>query len=193
MTSSSMQFEGGLGLFQCVDLHLSLAVIAQGGGLQQQRRCEFRAGVLQIAGIVDGDERCGGKVVFPEKGFFADAILGDAHRVGIRPHRAEPVEVFQAVGRDVLELGGDGRAFVTQHLQGGVVRIPGLQMLPCYTSGRTVRIRIEHDHVIAHAVCGQCEHAAQLAAAQYTQCRAGQDHVCGGSCISRTLVSRSLR
>jgi hypothetical protein len=78
--------------------------------------------------------------------------------------------------RDVLELGGrhgaDARDFIERPVVGVVC--PQVPVGDC--AGRARRIRIEHQHLVAHRLGGVSEHPAELAASEQAEPGSGRNH-----------------
>jgi hypothetical protein len=114
--------------------------------------------------------------VLSQEALFGAAILADAHRFGIRPHRHELGKVGQAVGGNVLELGGHRRAGFGHPVQRVRVVVGGDEMLVGNAPCRALRVGIKHHHAVAQLMGGNDEEAPELAAAQHAQRGRWQDH-----------------
>ncbi|MNT58335.1 hypothetical protein D3C72_1957630 [compost metagenome] len=107
---------------------------------------------------------------------LADAVLRDRHAVAARRDKgAQLLEPVQRQRRHVLELGAHRLAQLGHLGQRGLVGVLGADMLVRHHARRAVLVGIEHAHAIAHRLRRMREHAAELAAAQHAEPRAGQD------------------
>lgn len=164
---------GWVEFVRVVEADLAAAVVAGGGGFEDQRAGELE-GAVEVGLGADGAPVGDGEAVAGEEGFFADAVLGDPDGVPTRTDRKPSAEPADAGGVDVLEFDGDGVATLgkgTERFEvgAGVAVRWGENNIVGDLGGGIVGGGGEGDGAIAEVVGGLDEHTAELAAAEYAE------------------------
>ena len=146
---------------------LSLAVIAQGAGLHHCRQADGGHGRIQIGLRLDIGELRGGNAQILEHGFFKPAVAGDTQGLGAGIDRDELGEEGHGFGRHAFEFEGDQIHFIGQLAQVILIAVIGADML-AQGGGAGIRRRVEEGEVHPQRGACQGQHAAQLAATDYT-------------------------
>ncbi len=173
------------------DARLPLAVVAEARRLEQ-RRISHRPGRSEIRLVPQQRERADRKAVVAQESLLADAILRHCHHRARRAHHATLAERDQAVRRRILELGGHGRAARHPVERRRVVERRA-QVLVGEVPGRRCRVRVEHDHLVAHGARRDREHAAELTATEQAERARRKNHGTAGKVIAATCAARSRR
>ena len=111
-----------------------------------------------------------------QKSLFDDAVLANRDCRCRRAHRHKFGEVFERIGRHVLELRGNCRATVGEFIKRRVVVVGDTEMALGGATGRGIFVRIEHPDLIAQLVGSGDEEAAELAAAEHAQGGRRENH-----------------
>ena len=170
---AAQRVKGAPGFLARSHTDLALAVVTETGGLEDPGKQRVGAGVhvgRGPDGRVGGDRHARRLNV----GFFRQPVLCHRHGIARRRRDAGLRQAAQAVGRDVLEFRGDGRAAPRQMVKPVRVVVGGTDVLVGHPARRTGSVGIQHRHTVTHGLGGLAEHAAQLAAAQYAQPGAGR-------------------
>lgn len=146
---------------------LALAVVTQGAGFQHGRQADAGHCGVQVCLREDVGECRGGDTQVAEHAFLEQAVAGDAQRFGAGVYRHELRKEGHGLGRDAFELEGDQVDFVGQLAQVVLVTVVGAQVLAQWR-GTGIWCRIEEGEVHAQRGTRQGQHAAQLAATDYT-------------------------
>ena len=181
--------EGGGELGRRADLALSLAVVAEAGGLDDRREPDA------LGGAGDGERRRRHTEV-GEEPLLGDAVLGDGDRVRWRSHDHVGGEPLEGGCRRVLELGGDDRARGGEAVEGRRVVVRRDEVLIGDATGRCGRVGVEDDGAVTHRAGGDDGVPAELAAAEHADRRRRDDrrHVAvGGSVEVAAWAWRSAR
>jgi hypothetical protein len=119
-----------------------------------------------------------------QEGLFGDAVLADADRRCRGANDHELVEIVEGSGRDVFELGADGRAVLRQLVQCCKILVRCQQMTVGDQRRRAVRVGVEDPDGVTHLVRCRNEEAAELTAAKHPENCRGKNHraVPGESC-----------
>lgn len=105
---SAEELEEGVGeLLWGADELLALAVVAEGGGLEDAWDAELGGGEVEVLEGVDGAEWGDGEAVLLEEGFFAEPMLGDVEDAPVWADGSDFSGGEAGGGGDILELEGD--------------------------------------------------------------------------------------
>ena len=155
--------------------HLAFAVVAETRALENAGEQAGRR--LRDIGITfDYGIRCNTQITCAEERFFADAVLRHGDGVAIGTHGAVAGQPAQTVGRHVFKFSGNSDAGISKLLQRFAILVRGFQVHIGDRTRRAQRIGVEHGDAVTHAVCGEREHAAELAAAEHAEHGVGENH-----------------
>src|SRR5476651_2457238 len=171
---------------------LTLAVVTQGAGFQHGRQTDRSHGSVQIRLRLNVGERRGRNPQVLEHALLEPAITGNAQGFGARVDRDELRQERHGFGRDALELEGHQIDFIGQLTQVVLIAVIGPQML-AQRGCASIRRRVQESEVHAQRSTRQRQHAAQLAATDYTDLHRQQPQAMRESGLSRTLSVCSAR
>src|SRR5262249_51546570 len=120
----------------------------------------------------------------------------DCHAFGCGTNDAVLRDEAQGLGRDILEFGGRRRAPLRKFVQCLRIDIVCCDVGVGDAPRGAVRARIEHQNLVAHALCRHCKHAAGRASAQEPKPCTWRDwhgYLTGGSCMAATAACCSRR
>ena len=101
-------------------------------------------------------------------------MLGNLQGVSRRMHCHRLRQVGERLGRDIFKLGGDHVTMRRQVVERFAIVVGAGQVLAGESTGRAMRIWIEHDDVVTEAARGNREHAPKLPAAEHSDSAAGK-------------------
>ena len=159
-----------------VDLVLPLAVVAECGGLDDTRAPEFRDGGLEFGQGLDDAEVGAGDALLAEEEFFPLAVLGGVDGAMARAQDAALFDEAQAGVGNVLELGSDDVHLIEEAGQRGFVLVRGVEFeVGDLSGGAALGFVGKSGDAIAVASGFECEHAAELAAAENAEGASGKN------------------
>ncbi|MNM78136.1 hypothetical protein D3C81_900250 [compost metagenome] len=167
---------------------LALAVIAQGTRLEHGGQADAGHCGVEVGLGKDVGEGRGGNPQVAEHALLEQTVTGDTQRFGARVDRNELRQEGHGLGRDALELEGHQVDFVGQLAQVVLVAVVGAQVLAQWR-GTGVWRRVQESEIHAQRSARQGQHAAELAATDYTDLhglslKPGVDQDCPGRCRS---------
>ena len=176
---------------------LPFAVVAEPRRLQDAGQ-QFVADRGQLSRGFDQRVRRAGHAAALEMRLLQSPVLAHRHRVGRRCDRAARGQGAQRGGRHVLELGGDGGGHIGEPPQAIGIEIASANMVVRDEAGRAGGIGVEHRGGVAERLRGVDEHAAELAATEHAERRAGSDETGlaahgggGGAIVSAAVMARA--
>ena len=152
---------------------LAVTVVAALAGLEHGRVPQFAERGDQIGPAVHRAPRRGLDAVAVDEGLLGDAVLRHAQQVGALRHGDLAAHLVQRVGVHVLELIGEHVGLLGQLADRGLVVVVGDDLEVADLRRRAVRGRVEHADAESHVFRAQRHHAAELAAADDADGRAG--------------------
>src|SRR5690606_2992340 len=184
---------GGPGLLRTAYHHLALTVVTEACGLEHGRHANGGDRRLQLGLAAHGVEWRQRKAPAADESLLPQAILDDVQYLAAGPHRHVAGGAFAGQRGHVLELEADHVDFLAEGGQRVEILVRGLHFLVGDLTGRGVPIRRVGMDPVAHTLCRQGEHAAQLAAAQNPENGTRRDDLAQLSLSSRTRWACAVR
>src|SRR5690606_16544023 len=156
-----------------VEYALALAVVAHAARLEHAIAAEPGKPLHEIVIAFYRDEGRRRDAERVEKNFLRQPVLGRLQRLG---EGMDGHAVGKGAGRDagnILEFVGDHVAGGRKLLQPSAVLVGGCNVDVRNLSGGAVGLRIQHRRAVAEPGCRHGQHAAELAAADNSDCCAG--------------------
>jgi len=157
---------GGFGLLGGSDADLPFAVVTEVGGFEDGRTVQVRDGAGEFGGSRDGAEGREREAGVSEKYLLADTVLGGVEDFAFRADRGVPGGGFGGGRWDVFEFEGNNADGGSEAAHGVEVVIGGDDFEVGDLAGGSVGVGGKSVDAVAHAPCGDGEHASELSAAE---------------------------
>src|SRR5690606_23082922 len=148
----------GGGVTGLANHRLPLAVISETGRLEHGGRADAGNRSLQLVQIAHSLERCGGNALATQERLLPQPVLSDVQDLSARPYGYNARHALRGGRRHVLELESDHVHVLRELRQRVQILVWGIDLPVRDLPGRSLLVRGEGVHPVAHATRRNSEH-----------------------------------